>query len=90
MQRCPDEKCGASLIYEPDVLDTPARGDAWPVDGWCLIRTSGKDDCLQTLRHCRNGGMERDTTRSTVNDESLTKRSDGISDIESAALFGLF
>jgi len=34
--------------------------------------------------------MERDTTRSTVNDESLTKRSDWISDIESAALFGLF
>lgn len=26
--------------------------------------------------------MERDTTRSTVNDESLTKRSDWISDID--------
>src|SRR6516162_8015435 len=25
MPHCPDEKCGAALLYEPELLDTPAR-----------------------------------------------------------------
>jgi hypothetical protein len=25
MPRCPDAKCGASLIYEPELVNTPAR-----------------------------------------------------------------